>query len=748
MVLPLDEVGEPIGENLPQHLSFEMGVGNPLDHHTHEELRQIAAQWGEEAKRNFDGSIAKLTVATRACSPIGLLSHFAFYDTAYYENYSGESEYSPAEQNQVEILQALILTIPEDELRNDYPTPEQRMEVNALLQSVSRGFALKRLSENSGLANLVREQARSGTQIVRNPGSQGQILKNLKQLFAPLDSQLFQSKGVTFTGLIAVCEGFMEQIISRLNAHRRALQLCFKQPTREAMIDEFGKLFHLPPALVASFKQQDSIHSTSVEETKSALFNLSERTFSGIFSAKLDDLIAMYPGGVDRLALDQAFSKWSLRLGSLQTTKAEHLFLANPIWAKSFIQISAHHYFWPIFSSFVSFGLEMLEAQLEGNQALKDAYHDRRSDFTENKTAELLTDLGPGAQMFRNLKWRDLETGKDLENDILILIDKHAIIVECKSGRIKDTARRGGQSLDESLRKLIQEPTEQGYRFEQFLRLHAAPIRLEDKQGTSHEIDPTGILSYTRVNVLLDFWGPLSCQDKLLRQVGIINTPAPAAVSLALVDLENLLYLIESPAQRIHYLHQRADLERTYEIIGDELDLIAYYLGGGRWPVDPNTKMSVASASSQIDPFLRRRDLGLSKKIPKLKLNQWWSDIIKRMETRAYAGWTEAAIVLLSFPLENQNQYRSLVEATVNDTFVSPQQTRGREIICAAYPAASGLMGFATHVTTRGTREENRAKIGTAMQALADMAPQPKRLLAVTVFPNSYPYENLGVARP
>jgi hypothetical protein len=748
MVLPLDEAGEPIGENLPEHLSFEIGVGNPLDHHTHEDLRQIAAQWGEEAKRNFDESIAKLAVITRACSPLALLSHFAFYDTAHYENYSGESDYSPAEQHQVEILQALVLAIPENEVRNDDPTPEQRMEVNALLRSVSKGFSLKRLAANSGLANLVREQTRSGTQIVRNPGSQGQILRNLKELFAPLDSQLFQSKRVTFTGLIAVCEGFTEQIVSRLNAHRRALQLCFKQPTREAMIDEFGGLFHLPPAFVTSFKQQDALHSTSVKETRTALFNLSEQVFSGIFSTKLDDLITMYPGGVDRAALEKAISEWSLKLGSLQTTQTEHLFLANPIWSKPIIELSAGHYFWPVFSLFVSFGLEMLEAQFEGNQALKDAYHDRRSDFTEERTAELLSDLAPGARMLRNLEWRDGETGKDLENDILILIDKHAFIVECKSGRIKDAARRGGQSLDESLRKLIQEPTEQGYRFEQFLCNQSEPMRLKDKRGTSHEVDPTAILSYTRVNVLLDFWGPLACQDKLLRQAGIINTPALAAVSLALVDLENLLYLIESPAQRIHYLHHRADLERTFEIIGDELDLIAYYLGGGRWPADPNTKMSIVSASSHVDPFLRRRDLGLSKRIPKLKLNQWWTDMLQRMEAKVYAGWTEAAIVLLSFPLENQNQYRSLVESTINDTIVSSQQTQGREIICAAYPTAGGMMGFATHVTSRGTWEENRAKLGTALQALADMDPQPKRLLAVTVFPDSYPYENLGVARP
>jgi hypothetical protein len=61
------------------------------------------------------------------------------------------------------------------------------------------------------------------------------------------------------------------------------------------------------------------------------------------------------------------------------------------------------------------------------------------------------------------------------------------------------------------------------------------------------------------------------------------------------------------------------------------------------------------------------------------------------------------------------------------------------------YPTASGLVGLATHVTTRGTREQNRAKTDTALQTLANMTPQPKRLLTVTLLPDSYPYENLGV---
>jgi hypothetical protein len=745
VAITLNQAGEPIGDHLPEHLSFDVGLGNPLESHTREELHQMAVQWGEEAQRSFDASIAKLSAVTRACEPVTLLSHFAYYDTVFHESYKTSSGYSPAEQHHVEFLQSLILTIPEDQLQNDYPTPEQRMEVNALLKAAGSGFALKRLATESGLATIIREQARAGTQFVRNPGSQGQILRNLKELFSPLDPLLSQCKGVTFSGLIAMCEGFMEQIVSRINSHREILQRCYQQPTREAMIENFCSEFSLPASEIAYLKGQDALQSSSVENTKAALFNYSERVFPEIFLADLNELSNMYSGAVNQADLVRALSVWSLKFGTLQSVEIEHLFLNNPIWPKPFIELSDGLYFWPIFPSFVSFGMEMLEAQFEGNQSLKYAYHERRAQFTEDKAAELMIRFGPGARLFRNLKWRDSQSNRELENDILVLIDTHAIILECKSGRIKEAARRGGRSLEESLKKLIQEPTEQGYRFEQFLRTQQGVVHLQDNKGKTEEIDGSAILSFTRINILLDFWGPLACQDKLLRKIGMISCSAPAAVSMALVDLENLLYLIESPGQRLHYLHRRADLERSFEIIGDELDLIAYYLGGGLWPSDQQTNVHLLSASYQLDPFLRRRDLGLSKKIPALKLNKWWKDLLEQIETKAFHGWTEAAIILLSFPFENQEQYSSQVQATLVETSISPQQTQGREIICATYPTPTELVGLATHVTTRATRDQSRAKTSQALNALASITPRPKRMLAMTIFPDSYPYNNLAL---
>ncbi len=101
--------------------------------------------------------------------------------------------------------------------------------------------------------------------------------------------------------------------------------------------------------------------------------------------------------------------------------------------------------------------MEMLEAQLAGSSGLKDKYHARRAEFLEDKVATLVRQAIPSGTIYRNLIWCDPKEG---ETDILVLVDLHALIIECKSGRIKPSAKRGGASLGEEIKDLIQDPTE------------------------------------------------------------------------------------------------------------------------------------------------------------------------------------------------------------------------------------------------------------------------------------------------
>jgi hypothetical protein len=373
MAIGLNAAGEPVGVNLPEHLTFDAAIGNPLDQHTQAELDQMTVRWGEGAERSFNTSIAELNSLVRKYASVTLLSHFAYFDTAFYENYGAASEYSPVEQHNVEILQALILAVPQNEFQGVYPDGLARTKINSLLKEAGLGFAFKRMGTDQNLSAIVRELARTGTQTVRNPGTQGQILQNLKELFASLDSLLQQRKEVTFSGLYAVCQGFMKQILFRINSHRKVMQECFKEATREALIATFARKFALSETDLAYVSGEYLTLCKTLEEIKAALFHYSERVFPRMFSADLEELLSMYPGAVDREALKQALSVWTMKFGDLSTSNVEHLFLANPVWVKPLIELKEGLYFWPVFPSFISFGMEMLEAQMGTDEGLKQA---------------------------------------------------------------------------------------------------------------------------------------------------------------------------------------------------------------------------------------------------------------------------------------------------------------------------------------------------------------------------------------
>src|ERR1700722_3110541 len=143
MAIALNAAGEPIGEKLQDHLTFDAAIGNPLYQHSQEELDQMAVRWGEGAERSFNTSVTELQGLARKYASVTLLCHFAYFDTAFYENFGAKSEYSPVEQHNVEILQALILAVPESELQGDYPDGLVRTKINSLLKKAGLGFGFK-----------------------------------------------------------------------------------------------------------------------------------------------------------------------------------------------------------------------------------------------------------------------------------------------------------------------------------------------------------------------------------------------------------------------------------------------------------------------------------------------------------------------------------------------------------------------------------------------------------------------------
>src|SRR5262249_36288322 len=170
-------------------------------------------------------------------------------------------------------------------------------------------------------------------------------------------------------------------------------------------------------------------------------------------------------------------------------------------------------------------GIEMLESLIQSDEKLLKRYQDRiRPNYLEDEVAHLCKHAFPGSDVYRGLLWQDAN-GREGETDVLVLFDAIALIIECKSGRISKPGRRGApERLQTEIRKLIEDAAKQSERFGEFPLSTANTIAVQDRAGASHQIDANKILKAVRLNITLDFFGPVGCEVRAMLGAGLIDT--------------------------------------------------------------------------------------------------------------------------------------------------------------------------------------------------------------------------------
>src|SRR5438876_11887699 len=84
---------------------------------------------------------------------------------------------------------------------------------------------------------------------------------------------------------------------------------------------------------------------------------------------------------------------------------------------------------------FHSFGLEMLESLVSRHSDLREKYFSKaRSNYLPHRVADLMRSAFPMGQIFCGSLWQSKVRGTNGENDILVIVDAIALVIECKSG--------------------------------------------------------------------------------------------------------------------------------------------------------------------------------------------------------------------------------------------------------------------------------------------------------------------------
>ena len=712
---------------------------------------------GEEYEANF----RKIQELVGSASPFDVLSHFAYYDLLFLDQSVEEkkSEYERLRPAHVELLQAFCLSVPVEQLSNKPAPPHLYSELNSCLQVLMRAFSLRRLADKPDDDSVLSvEMIRMHTQLIRNQAHPDQIFKFLTNVFQPLDADMEKMSGFKPSLLVVMISRLLQQLEDAANGWMNKLLPVIAASSVEDAVRAYYKLLATDEN-VQRMLELCQERKWNLFEAKSVLISHYDLELWKCYEFSTEDFLKAYPEPIAASTMKALLEQWSCVFGEFAGQNKEHFFLNNPVWKKPIIRTGEDSYFWPLlFQSFIGFGLEMFESLIDQHPSIKTKYESEvRSKYLEDEAERIFKSSLPRSTVLRGSLWHDPVTNKGFENDLLILLDSFLVVVECKSGAIPPSARRGGQRLEAAVNELIKEPAEQSSRFAEFLISHRGQHTFQTKRGVQNNCDTTKIRHVIRLSLTVDFFGPLTSQSRLLQKSGFLKTQIPPAVTMPIVALETVFEFLEGVHQKLHYLSRRSGWEAHIDCMADEYDLLTFYMATGfnvgSFEFGQDQHLMIYGLSGKLDHYFRAKALGKPIPKPALKLTQWWKDILKNAEERSFDGWTDVGMFLLDANRQDQWTFEKTAEKLQKNVRAHWQEKGHNNFLIGATgpeqrQKAISAYAYKDHIS----REERDKNLGQIFGRVADET-RCKEIIVIGIDADErrYPYQfiafSLGVEK-
>jgi hypothetical protein len=346
------------------------------------------------------------------------------------------------------------------------------------------------------------------------------------------------------------------------------------------------------------------------------------------------------------------------RFGDLASANSGHLLLDNPIWCKPLVQVDDDRFYCFMPPLFTGYFFATVRHLLGGREMLLRKFEREKAGFLEEEIERLFRSAFSDTEVARSYKWPEGE--HIYENDLIVRVDSHLFLIEAKSGSVTPQALRGAPDrARRHVRDLLLAPSEQSLRLQRRLQAALDDVSKRDALVPEFPISLDGVRTVLRLSVTLEDFAVLQSNLSLAKRAGWIPEDHPIAPCMLVSDLATVFDILDTQAQKIHYLKRRLELHQTLLHFGDELDLLGFYLATGFNIGDAEingTALSISGLSRKIDLYYTQLEAGLAPRKPKAKVTRLWFDIIATFERRRFPGWSEAACIVLNFGHEEQEQ--------------------------------------------------------------------------------------------
>jgi hypothetical protein len=674
------------------------------------EFRKSMLEAARVAVDAFPAQIAAVKGILKRVSPAQALAAFACYASQASLASTGEQikTLQGIEQHHGEFLQAIVLSLPFSEWSHDPITPSDMGELFKIVPELTQTFFMQRILEGQGLdddedawtVRSLQERIRTHTQVVRNWGYFGQVVGLSRELYASLDSAFLTHHGFSATDLIVLLAAIVSEFERRVSSHWEVLRKVIRGgKTVKGILKLYYK--HVPSLEGSAEQFLQSLPSTvSLEQVTGMIM--------GHYDLRLLEATLVSPSELATLSgrpesvCTAVLKAIAYEPDALESVRPEHLFLENPVWDRPAIDLGKQ--FLIAMPQMAFSHIHRLLDRLAREAGMSETLSKRRSDFLEQRVEAAFRQALPTADIRPAVKWT--QDGNQYEHDLLVNIDRTIVIVEAKSHRLTPQGLRGAPDrLKRHIKDLVLEPSMQSSRLESLI---AAARRGDAEAQTivaTLGIDATQADLVIRLSVTLDDLSVLSSSEGDLKKIGWVPDDHSLAPSVLFADLESVIDVLDNELLFLHYLTERSYLQKTQQILGDELDFLGLYLASGfNLPSfqDLGWSFSPSGMSDPIDRYYIGREAGLKLSKPQASLRPYFRSIVERLVRLKPPGWTLAGVHLLSCadPAEqtaierNLAKLRKQVRQNFRDRghtstlFVKPPARRKATVMFYLFPEA------------------------------------------------------------
>lgn len=714
----------------------------------------VAAELGEEAQAaiaqafekaaatagpDFGTALRDLDEAVSAIHPMDLICALSFYflTTAPAVN----PEYNRPEgifQHHVELIHAVALRRSFSEARPSRTLQDGlSVTLDAAKATVGAFITLAGAKESVDESEAARHRSsvlyhlRVHGAVVRGATYYSDQAEVLAELFAPLDDEIEGVLGFRCAALVSWWWAVCAEVEDRINAHRDLVYEASQLPIDERWPEKFAEIFPRLPFEIDS----ELMTQLAEDEDQRVAFAVvaGDLNLFSVFGFDLSELKDLYPGEVTDEALIKVLNTWSLELGDLADVSLDSLVATNPVLREPIFRLDEGHYLWTLFPTFIHSAFPMLEALMAADRDLEETYFERRAKYLEATVADRLEGALPSAEVFRNLRWRDPDEDKSYESDLLVIVGSHALVVECKGGRVSSQALRGkGRALRSEIDELIVAPALQAQRFARFLEAHPEVHRFRDALGGEVTVDARTIRSVITLTVTLETLTTLLPRLNDVVDAGLTGEQLDAVTyCLSLFDLMVVLEMLEHPSEILHYLKRRGEIENGRFLIGQENDLLGLYLKSGlnlgEAEFTEGSETGVMGMSDEIDTHHYSVEAGIEAEKPRMRRTSWWEELLDKVESKLGPGWSEIGVALCNVAFEEQEELERGLERLQE---IAAKSDEPQLLLFANGPPQRRDYFLGVIVTAPDT-ESRKEQIDEAGRVAFDQYPEAERIIVL-----------------